>query len=64
MPLWSIQRLGRLRGEGDKIKFINPRFERGQVAGFRKGRRRQEKSCQLHVLAMNYDLWDRVCLLS
>ena len=26
----------RLRGEGDKIKFIDRRFERGQVVGIRK----------------------------
>ena len=32
----------RLRGEeGDQIKFIDLRFERWQVVGFRKGRRRQ-----------------------
>ena len=30
-----------LRAEGDKIKFIDLRFERGQVVGFRKGRGRQ-----------------------
>ena len=32
----------RLRGERDKIKFIDLRFERWQVARFRKGRRRQD----------------------
>ena len=31
-----------LRGEGDKIKFIDLRFERWQVVGFRKARRRQD----------------------
>ena len=30
-----------LRGEGDKITLIDLRFERGQVVGFGKGRRRQ-----------------------
>ena len=30
-----------LRGEGDQIKFIDLRFERGQVIRFRKARRRQ-----------------------
>ena len=30
-----------LRGERDQIKFIDPRFERWQVVGFRKARRRQ-----------------------
>ena len=31
-----------LRGDGDKTKFIDLRFERWQVVGFRKGRRRQD----------------------
>ena len=31
-----------LRGEGDKIKFIDLRFERWQVVGLRKARRRQD----------------------
>ena len=30
-----------LRGEGDKVKFIDLRFERGQVVGLRKARRKQ-----------------------
>ena len=38
---WKKEESERLRGEGDKIKFIYPRFERWQVAGSRKGRRRQ-----------------------
>ena len=29
----------RLRGEGDQIRFIALRFERGHVLGFGKGRR-------------------------
>ena len=33
---------GRLRGERDKIKFIYLRFERWQVVGLRKARRRQD----------------------
>ena len=32
----------RLRGERDQIKLIDLRFERGQVVGFRKARRRQD----------------------
>ena len=32
----------KLRGERDQIKFIGLRFERWQVVGFRKARRRQE----------------------
>ena len=31
-----------LRGEGDQIKFIDLRFERWQVVGLRKARRRQD----------------------
>ena len=31
----------RLRGEGDQVKFIDFRFERGQVLRHREGRRRQ-----------------------
>ena len=33
-----------LRGEGDKIKFIDLRFERWQIVGFRKARRGQFKT--------------------
>ena len=29
----------RLRGEGNKVKFIDIRLERGEAVGFRKGRR-------------------------
>ena len=32
----------RLRGERDQIKFIDLRFERWQVVGFGKARRRQK----------------------
>ena len=32
----------KLRGERDQIKFIYLRFERWQVVGIRKARRRQE----------------------
>ena len=32
----------RLRGEKDQIKFIDLRFERWQVVGLRKARRRQD----------------------
>ena len=32
----------RLRGERDEIKFIDLRFERGQVVGLRKARSRQD----------------------
>ena len=32
----------RLKGESGKIKFIDLRFERGQVVALGKGRRRQD----------------------
>ena len=32
----------KLRGERDKIKFIDLRFERWQAVGLRKARRRQD----------------------
>ena len=39
----------RLREERDQIKFIGLRYERWQVAGFLKGRKRQEipENCML-----------------
>ena len=57
---WKIGESKRLRGERDQVKFIALRCERWQVAGFKKGRRRQE-SHKLHLLGMNEDLLDRVC---
>ena len=39
---WKKEKSGRLRGEGDKIKFIDLRFERWQDEGFRKVRWRQD----------------------
>ena len=36
---WKKEENEMLRGEGDKIKFIDLRFKRGQVLGFRKGRK-------------------------
>ena len=42
---------GRVGGEGDKIKFIDLTFERGQVAGFRKGTRMQD-------VPKNESCWD------
>ena len=32
----------RLRGEGDQINYIDPRYERWQVVRFRQARRRQD----------------------
>ena len=46
----------RLRGERDRIKFIDFRFERGQVVRFRKARRRHKTFHKLHALGMNDDL--------
>ena len=39
---WKKEKCEGLRGEGDKIKFIDLRFERWQVVGFRRARRRQD----------------------
>ena len=39
---WKKEERERLRGEGDQIEFIDLRFARGQVVGFRKGRRNQD----------------------
>ena len=39
------------RGERDQIKFIDLRFERWQVVGLRKARRRQDVPCIAY-------LWD------
>ena len=44
----------KLRGERDKINFIDLRLERWQVVRFRKTRRRQDVH-KLHVLGMNDD---------
>ena len=49
---WKNEESERLRGEGDKMKFIYLGFERGQVVGFRKGRRRQVFD-KLHILGTN-----------
>ena len=39
---WKKEESKKLGGERDQIKFIDLRFERWQVVGFRKGRRRQD----------------------
>ena len=41
---WKEEESERLIGEGAQIKFIDLRFERWQVARFRKARRRQDVS--------------------
>ena len=55
-PTMEERRQKRLRGEGDKIKFINLRLERWQVVRFGKGRGRQNIPC---FLGMHDHLWDR-----
>ena len=49
----------RLRGERDQIKFIDLGFERWQVVGFGKARRRKTLH-KLHFIGMYDDLWVRV----
>ena len=39
---WKQEESEQLRGDGDKIMFIDFRFERRQVLRFRKGRRRSD----------------------
>ena len=39
---WKKEESERLRGERYQIKFIHLRFERWQVVGLRKARRRQD----------------------
>ena len=39
---WKKEESRRLRGERYQIKFIDLRFEIGQVVGFRKARRRRD----------------------
>ena len=39
---WKKEESERLGGERDHVKFIDLRFERGQVVRFSKGRRRQD----------------------
>ena len=47
----------RLTGEGDRIKFIDRRFERWQVADL--GKEEEGKTFhKLNALEMNDDLWD------
>ena len=48
-------RRGRLRGEGDEIKFIDLRFERWQVVGL--GEEQRGKAFhELLVLGMNHEM--------
>ena len=49
---WNKEESEKLRGEGDKIKFIDLRFERWQVGRFMKARTFHK----LHLLGMNDDL--------
>ena len=68
-PWWPIKspKNGRKKGqvkrrERDQIKFIALRFERWQVVN--SGKQEGKIFHQLHVLAMNDDLWDGVRGLS
>ena len=36
---WKKEKCERLRGEGDKVKYIDLAFRREQEVGFREGRR-------------------------
>ena len=51
---WKKEGSERLRGEGNKIKSIDLRLERGQVGGKGEG----QMFHKLHTLGMNDDLWD------
>ena len=53
------EKIERLRGEKDQIKFIDLGFERWQVVRFRK-QDEGKTFHKLHVLGMNDDLWDKV----
>ena len=48
-PTTYERRHERLRGGGDRIKFIDLRVERGKVLGFWKGRRRQDQRSDLSI---------------
>ena len=52
-------RSGRLREEGDKIKFIDLRFERRQKLQDSGEEEESKTFHELHVLGTNVDLWDR-----
>ena len=49
----------RLREEENQMKFIDFRFERWQVVGFGKERRKKTFH-KWRVIGMNDDFWDRV----
>ena len=51
----KVKKEERLRVERDQIKFIDLRFERWQVVGFRK--EEEDKTFhKLHILGMNDDM--------
>ena len=51
--IWKKEESERLGGDGDQIKFIDLKFERWQILGFRKVRRRQHYSLRS---ALHYHL--------
>ena len=71
-PWWPIQsptkeeESERVRGERDRIKFIDLRFERWQVVRFRKARRRQDtrtSNIPHHILSSIHYLFYAVHIL-
>ena len=54
---WKKEESERLRGERDQIKFIDLRFERWQVVGFRKARRQAYVNCILLRCVVEGSLW-------
>ena len=46
----------KLRGERDQIKFVNLRFQRWQVVGFRKARRKQDVSAKIKTKHLSYQI--------
>ena len=55
---WKKEKSERLRGEreGNQIKFIDLRFERGQAVGFRKKKARCSINCMFLGLVMIWEL--------
>ena len=54
---WKKEESKQLRGERDKIKFIDLRFERGHILRF--GKEEEGKPFhKLHVIWVNDDWWD------
>ena len=52
---WKKEDSERMTGEGDKIKFIDLGFERGQVVGFWKGRKEARRSINCTLRSELFD---------